>query len=174
MTAMPPCAAGARPAKRSSTSRACRLLLALLAPLCLMGCSQPAFVDLEGRGYGGEHLAGRWLVINYWATWCAPCLVEIPELNALHGRGGGSLSVFGVNFDGPQGEEALRQRDRMGIAFPVLRAAPHARYGAQRPAVLPTTLVISPAGELAATLVGPQTEAGLLAVMSPPDGQPPP
>src|SRR3546814_7187463 len=53
-----------------------------------------------------ERLEGQWLVINYWAEWCAPCRTEIPELNALDKQlKSQSASVLGVNFDGLRGSE---------------------------------------------------------------------
>lgn len=171
MKASPPSAGASPSARKSSTSP---WLAALSLALCLGACGgPPALRDTEGKGYGEAALAGRWLVVNYWATWCAPCLVEIPELNALSGSHA-RLLVFGVNFDNPQGQEAARQIARMGITFPVLAEDPHLRFGAQRPAVLPTTLIVSPSGALAATLVGPQTRESILAVIAASGGPAPP
>lgn len=104
---------------------------------------------------------GDWTFVNYWAEWCKPCIKEIPELNLLHLRAG--VRVLGVNYDGAVGTELQTQLDRLGVAFPTLDADPAARYGTARPQVLPTTLVIDPQGKLREILVGPQTEASLLA-----------
>lgn len=136
--------------------------LALAA--CLAACSQPSFQSTTGKRYYESDLRGRWLVINYWATWCAPCITEIPELIALSERHDHIL-VFGVNFDQPQGKEAAKQIAKMKITFPVLKADPRHLYGASLPQVLPTTFLINPAGELDKVLVGPQTEASILAVI---------
>lgn len=117
-----------------------------------------------------ERWQGQWLLVNYWATWCKPCIVEIPELNAI-GQHYPDVTVVGVNYDGAQGEELARQIAQLGIDFAIV-ADPAAELGVARPAVLPTTLVISPAGELHATLVGPQTLATLAAAteqQAPPD-----
>lgn len=105
---------------------------------------------------------GSWTFVNYWAKWCKPCIKEIPELNLLHQRDG--VRVLGVNYDGAQGEDLQSQLDSLDVQFPTLATDPAARYGIDRPQVLPTTLVINPEGTLAAVLVGPQTEASLLAV----------
>ncbi|WOJ93548.1 TlpA disulfide reductase family protein [Congregibacter variabilis] len=105
---------------------------------------------------------GSWTFVNYWAKWCKPCITEIPELNLLHQREG--VRVLGVNYDGAQGDELQSQLDSLDVRFPTLATDPAARYGIDRPQVLPTTLVINPEGTLAAVLVGPQTEASLLAV----------
>jgi thiol-disulfide isomerase/thioredoxin len=106
-------------------------------------------------GDGGESrdatlagTSGHWVIVNYWAEWCKPCIKEIPELNHL-ARDHPEIRVLGVNFDGATGEDLDRQVAALGIDFPVL--------------LLPTTLVLNPAGEVAATLVGPQTLDSLLA-----------
>ena len=99
---------------------------------------------------------GRWLVVNYWAEWCKPCIKEIPELNSLDQRYA-QIAVLGVNFDGNTGAELETQVEKLGIAFPTLLEDPAAQLGMQKPSVLPTTLVFDPDGRLANTLVGPQT-----------------
>ena len=103
---------------------------------------------------------GRWVVINYWAKWCKPCIKEIPELNALD-RKYPQVAVLGVNFDEARGEELLTQIDSLGIEFPVILQEPSAVLGTQLPKVLPTTLILDPDGKLVATMVGPQDLASL-------------
>ncbi len=99
---------------------------------------------------------GRWVVVNYWAEWCAPCITEIPELNALD-ESYPDVAVLGVNFDGASGEELAAQLQQLGVAFPTLPEDPAPELGIARPAVLPTTLILDPDGTLVNTLVGPQT-----------------
>lgn len=107
-----------------------------------------------------ESLRGQWVVINYWAEWCGPCIKEIPELNKLH-RERKDLTVLGVNYDGAEGEDLSRQVNELGIDFPMLADDPAASLGTSRPMVLPTTLVLDPSGALTQTLVGPQTHQSL-------------
>lgn len=132
--------------------------------LVLVGCSRPDFTDTDGVGYREADLEGQWQVINYWATWCAPCIKEIPELIALD-ENHNDITVFGVNFDAPDPPEMAEQIARMKITFPVLKDDPYLRLGIDRPEVLPTTIIVSPGGEVVAVLIGPQTEASLLAAM---------
>lgn len=107
-----------------------------------------------------EH-PGQWVFINYWAPWCKPCIEEIPELNALH-EGHKNITVYGVNFDGSTGEALREQEAQLGVKFPTLGIDPSGSLGIERPAVLPTTLVVDPNGALLTTLLGPQTEQTLL------------
>ena len=54
-----------------------------------------------------DELRGQWVVINYWAIWCKPCIQEIPELNKLAELP--QVTVLGVNYDGISGEELQHQ-----------------------------------------------------------------
>ncbi|MEH6588870.1 MAG: TlpA disulfide reductase family protein [Halioglobus sp.] len=104
---------------------------------------------------------GQWLVVNYWAKWCGPCIKEIPELNRL-GQEHSHITVLGVNYDGVTGDDLSLQTDVLGVEFPTLAVDPASHFKIARPRVLPTTLIITPEGELKATLVGPQTAESLL------------
>ena len=105
---------------------------------------------------------GHWRIVNYWAVWCGPCREEIPELNRLHQET--DLVVFAVNYDGKQGEELASQAAAMDIGFTLLAQDPGPALRVERPSVLPTTLLVNPAGKVTDTLVGPQTEETLLAI----------
>lgn len=141
--------------------------LALVLTLLLVSCQQPEFFDTEGRGYRYAELDGKWLIINYWATWCGPCIKEIPELNNVAHEYEDKLNVFGVNFDQPDPEDIQAQVKKMGIEFPVFVVDPADKLGYVRPEVLPTTYVFTEDGILHATLVGPQTESSLLESLGP-------
>ena len=139
--------------------------LVVVLLVVLSACSRPVdFVDTDGNSYRYSDMQGKWQVINYWATWCAPCIREIPELIRLD-ENNDNVVVFGVNFDAPEGEEIARQIEKMGITFPIYLEDPHVRLGIQMPEVLPTTVLMDPEGKIAGVLVGPQTEAALLSAM---------
>lgn len=127
--------------------------LYLVCTLLLVACS-PGTPPADGPQL--QQYQGHWVVINYWAVWCKPCIREIPELNALDEQYP-LVTVLGVNYDGTSGEELKQQVQDLGIAFEMLLADPVAGLGVPRPVVLPTTLVIDPTGALRQTLVGPQT-----------------
>ncbi len=129
-----------------------KLWLFLALTIALPACNS---AQAPGNTLQLDQLSGQWVVINYWATWCKPCIQEIPELNALAELPG--VTVLGVNFDGVSGEELVQQLQKLDIAFPTLDTDPAAQLGVARPVVLPTTLVIDPAGKVRETLTGPQT-----------------
>ena len=135
-----------------------RYVLILAAVLSLLGCTKH---DPGTTLSSLERLQGQWVVINYWAQWCAPCIKEIPELNRLDQDYTG-VTVVGVNYDGTNGEELELQRQKLGVTFASLESDPAAQLGIPRPVVLPTTLILDPTGRLVATLIGPQTLASLV------------
>ncbi|MEH6610400.1 MAG: TlpA disulfide reductase family protein [Halioglobus sp.] len=119
------------------------------------GCGQPPSSAAE-TSRTLEALRGQWVVINYWAKWCKPCIKEIPELNELDSSYA-SVTVLGVNYDGATGAELTEQTQRFGVEFVSLGEDPAALLQIPRPVVLPTTIILNPAGAVVQTLVGPQT-----------------
>lgn len=141
-----------------------KTVMGFCAALLLAGCSEDYGLDQHGQKVAADSLDGQWLVINYWAEWCAPCRTEIPELNALNEQlETRSAKVVGVNFDGLQGDDLKRASDAFGITFTVLAQDPAARYELPRNDVLPVTYIIDADGKLRERLVGEQTAAGLQA-----------
>lgn len=139
-------------------------ILLLAGGLLLSGCDflglagEPPLALADGTTMKVEDWHGRWLLINYWAEWCAPCRKEIPELNRLQAEvGEDRLLVIGVNFDGLTGERLTDLIEKMDVRFPVLLEDPRGRWDVEQPTVLPSTLVIAPNGRLKQVLVGPHT-----------------
>lgn len=142
---------------------------AIVACICLCvvtACNRAQDVRFaDGSAVSFDDWRGRWVLVNYWAEWCAPCREEIPELNALYRENGNRLLVVGVNFDGVKDLALSDLIVRMGIEFPVLTTDPRERWQYDRPSVLPTTVIIDPAGNVVRTLVGPQDRETLAQVL---------
>ena len=147
------------------------ILSILLACLSLAGCSsEPSFRVADGSSIRFSDLHGEWVVLNYWAEWCAPCREEIPELNELRQQGsqrGVEIRVLGVNYDGLEGADLNAVMQRMEIEFSVLVDDPRENFRIGRAEVLPMTVVIDPKGTVRAVLAGPQTAESLLARAGP-------
>lgn len=139
-------------------------ILILLIYLSLVSCDRSESDDSYLKQASNVVLTGKWIVINYWATWCGPCREEIPELNRLSREQPESLKVFGVNFEPVSADEMEENINEMGILFPVFPEDPYEQFGYERPLVLPTTIVISPEGRIHAELVGPQTRDSIIAL----------
>lgn len=144
-----------------------RAVVGLCACLILASCSEDVGVDQHGRKVAAEQLEGQWLVINYWAEWCAPCRSEIPELNALARQlKDQPVRVVGVNFDGLQGAELSSAAAALGIEFTVLEQDPAARFQLPRSEALPVTYIVDDSGQVRERLLGEQTAAGLTASLN--------
>lgn len=141
-----------------------KLLFALCLGL-LGGCGGEDWgLDQHGRTVADEQLSGRWLVINYWAEWCAPCRKEVPELNLLSASlPADRARVLGVNFDALQGEELATAVRALGIDYTNLASDPAARLGLERSAVLPVTWLVDPQGRVRERLNGEQEAEHLAA-----------
>lgn len=128
----------------------------ILALLILGGCQNHEFEKPDGTVLQWESLRGHWVLVNYWAEWCKPCLEEIPELNNLDRSS--AIVVLGVNFDDIQGQELMDLGDKMGIRYGMLNEDPGPEFGWKTPVGLPATFVVDPDGNLVEARFGPQTE----------------
>ncbi len=112
-----------------------------------------ALVDLAGRPWTRADLAGKTVLINWWATWCAPCAGELPLVAALARRVAAdpdlAVVTFNVDFDAGLIEPYLEER---GLELPVLRAASaFADLGALS---LPQSWIVDRTGRLRRRQVG--------------------
>ena len=137
--------------------------LSALIAIALAGCAGPHVEFADSDSLSRAELDRTDLIINHWATWCAPCRIEIPELNELaESADYVPFRVLGFNEDFATGQELLDDIAEMDIEFPVLTRNPTEIWGYETPRVLPTTVIIARGGEVKLTLVGPQTKASLL------------
>ena len=142
-------------------------LVAVALGVALVSCNGAPKAELhllDGRTVAVAARPGHWVLLNYWAQWCEPCRAEIPELNALARARVGDVAVYGVNFDGVNGQALRAQIQQMHIEFPVLASDPGPALGAAPPEVLPTTILIDPNGGTR-VLVGPQTLQSLSVIL---------
>jgi thiol-disulfide isomerase/thioredoxin len=119
-------------------------------------------VDFSLPQLNGEPLAlagfrGQWVVLNYWATWCAPCRKEIPELSELHEQRA-DITVLGIAYEDVDAEMFEEFLQEFHVTYPILVAdvyQPPEPFGAPR--VLPTTIILNPEGLAVKAFLGPVT-----------------
>ena len=142
------------------------LALIILAIVILMGCTackkQQDPLDNQSHPIQLSDYQGKWLILNYWATWCSPCLTELPELNKLYKQHRDKLNVLAINFDGLTAEKTADFTKPLALELPLLSDFPKEKLGINEISALPVTFLISPQGKLIKTLHGPQTEQSLL------------
>lgn len=147
-------------------------ILILLCCFALGACSKPDYHTLDGGSGRFDDLRGQWVLINYWAEWCKPCIEELPELAEFHRDHAGKAVVLAVNFDGPNEQLLRQQAEKLQIEVPVLLGDPAPTLGYERPQALPSTFVFGPDGKLRQVLQGAQTIASLEAAIQDGTSQP--
>ena len=132
-------------------------IIQLFCLLILISCQRNDIEIFNGSDTSLNKLNGNWIVINYWADWCAPCIKEIPELNEF-AEENKELLVFTFNFDQLDEDDLKPVANRFNIRVPSLITHPRDIWGIQTPPAVPATFFINPNGELVLSLFRPQTK----------------
>ncbi len=121
--------------------------------------------DLEGKPVSLSDFRGKWVIVNYWATWCPPCLEEIPDLVDLYENNRRDVVVLGIDYEDVNLDYLKEFVDTHFISYPVLRMSPAPVTELGPVTGLPTTYIISPEGERMARQEGPITRKALEAYL---------
>ena len=140
-------------------------IIQLFCLLLLFACQKNDIEVFNGSNINLSKLEGSWVVINYWADWCAPCIKEIPELNEFAYENK-DLLVYTFNFDQLDEEELAPIAKKFNIQVPSLISHPRDIWGIQTPPAVPATFFINPNGNLVLSLFRPQTKDALNKIFS--------
>ena len=113
--------------------------------------------DLDGRSVRLSGYRGRWVIVNFWATWCTPCLREIPELNWFAKQYRDRATVIGINYETTKIRSVKNFVAKMEINSPIVRIGEEPLIPFEPLKGLPTTFFVSPEGEYVAKHVGSLT-----------------
>jgi thiol-disulfide isomerase/thioredoxin len=132
-------------------------LLALGLMLSLASLSRAAefsLTDTAGKVHKLSQYKGKWVLVNFWATWCPPCLEEIPDLVALHETRKNNLVVLGIAMDHGKAEHVKDFADSLLVSYPIILG--DRKVAGQIGPVdgLPTTYLYNPQGKLVAHQLG--------------------
>lgn len=153
-------------------------ILILCVIFCITACEQGNTASYPVSDERGEQLRlltgeifrfsdyrGKWVIINYWASWCAPCIEEIPALKKLQADYPDKVVVIGVNYDFIEASALKALVKKWKITYPSLITDPAQQLNAGAIDVVPTTFIISPEGNVVARKVGEQTTEDFEAVI---------
>ena len=124
----------------------------LVAGLLLVSFSAVAheftFKDIQGKVLHLSDYRGKWVLINFWATWCPPCLEEIPELIALHNAHKDTdLVVIGIALDYVSPTGVIEFAAQHAIPYPVILGDHKMAAQIGEVNALPTTILFDPKGK---------------------------
>lgn len=110
---------------------------------------------VDGKAYDLAAHRGQWVVINFWATWCGPCLQEMPELSALHTMRG-NIEVIGLAYEDIELDEMQAFLAQHPVAYPIaILDTYNPPKDFATPRGLPMTYLIAPDGKVARQFLGP-------------------
>ena len=135
-------------------------IIQLFCILVLVSCQRNDIEVFNGPNTNINDLNGNWILINYWADWCAPCIKEIPELNDFAAENK-NIKVYTFNFDELEIDDLKPIAKKFNIKVPSLVTHPRDIWGIATPPAVPATYFINPNGEIAVSLFRPQTKDSL-------------
>lgn len=111
------------------------------------------FKDTQGKMHTLADYQGRWVVVNFWATWCPPCLEEIPDLISLY-ESRKDVMVIGVAMEFSDPQVVMKFVEAMSISYPTILGSRRIASQLDEVSMLPSTYFFDPAGRPAARKLG--------------------
>lgn len=123
----------------------------------------------EGQTYPLASLQGNVVVLNFWASWCEPCVREMPAFQAVHQEAGDDVKIIGINLkNDPDADAVAALLSSSGVTYPIVKDTGGSTtfhgdiedaFGATGP--YPMTIIISPDGTVSQVLFGELDQAGI-------------
>jgi len=141
-------------------ARSLLFALSMLACLSIGNAADFVLEDIQGKTHRLADYRGKWVLVNFWATWCSPCLREIPELSSLHNdHKDQDLLVIGIAMQSETREKVADFAKAHGISYPVVLGDFKISRQIGIVDVLPSSYLYNPKGEQVSYQAGVVTRA---------------
>ncbi len=112
-------------------------------------------VDINGKAFHLSDYRGKWVLVNYWATWCMPCVKELPELEAFHNRHKESKAVvLGLNMESIKLNKLREFVKNKAVSYPIVQVKMAVNTPFGEVFGMPTSFLVNPEGKVVAREVG--------------------
>ena len=122
----------------------------LLWPFAVLS-TEPEWTDISGTVHHLDSYRGKWVVVNYWASWCRPCVAEMAGLDRFYQRHKGhDAVVLGINYEDVSVAQLRAFLRRHPVSYPIIQVVDNGNSYFGPIFGLPTTFIIGPTGKLMA------------------------
>jgi len=125
-----------------------------------------SYLDTKGKEHKFSEHKGKWILVNYWATYCSPCLAEIPDIDRFAEDNKKNFVALGIDAGGSSAAEIDAFKKKLKIHYPLIPGQESALLAFGVVEAIPTSYIVSPKGEVVDKFIGIITYIDLDAIVN--------